>query len=103
MKYYNHTIPYNPELIPSIRKPVFASYDNKKLKNWNCDDFADYIFDNQDAKGELQTEGTFFNDTILEYIKAMPQHYQRVYLYGVFELFKSRLRLFTKTKEGTTC
>lgn len=98
MKIFNFTMPYDPELIPSMRKPAYNSYDNKKLENWDCDDFVTYVFDHQNSKGELVAEGTFFNDTILQYFEGMPQNYQRVYLYGVFELLKSRMNLFKTLK-----
>ena len=83
---------YDPELIPVVRKPVFACYDNKKIKNWIADDFAEYVFDNSDSQNKVQFSTTFFNDSIIEYLEEIPKNYARVYLYGVFALFQERMK-----------
>jgi len=88
----NRTIKYySKNLVPKKRTPVFACYDNKKISKWTKDDFADYIFDNSDAfTGKFSPSETFFNplDVILDYLECIPENYARIYLYGVFDLFK---------------
>ena len=92
---------YNPEFIPKTRNPAYSSYDNKPLKKWSCDDFAEYIFDNSTFGGTFNPEGTFLDtDTYMEeYLEDLPKiKSQRVFLYGVFEMLKARIRLFKRSK-----
>jgi hypothetical protein len=81
---------YDIDMIPSIRKSKFACYDNKKLKNWNEDDFAEYIFDHSDSKGVFNPAGTFLEnyEEMIRKINSVPENYKRVFYYGVFVCFK---------------
>jgi len=93
---------YDPELIPVVRKPVYASYDNKKLKNWTADNFADYVFDKCASPGKFAknekyiffVKESFIFDSLAEYLEEIPPHFARVYLYGVFEMLKARISMF---------
>lgn len=86
---------YNPGFVPKTRTPALARYDNKPLQSWDCDDFAEYIFDNCTPDKKFVGDGTFISedDVILDYLEEIPRKYSRVYLYGVFELIKGGIRV----------
>lgn len=87
---------YNPDLIPSPKDERNYCYDNKPLKDWEPDDFAEYILDNSDMDHNFTNHGTFIHtmrdETTLEYLDHIPKLFARVYLYGVWEVFKSRIQ-----------
>lgn len=61
------------------------SYSNKRLTEWNSDDFVEFVFDNCDSNGNF-VFGNFLDGT--DYLNYIPKHYARVYLYGVWEVLK---------------
>jgi len=73
--------------IPNKNEIVFNSYDNKLLSKFTCDNFADIVFDNLDAKGKpcWNKKHFLYQIEMLDYI---PENYSRVYLYGVWDVVK---------------
>jgi hypothetical protein len=82
------------ESVPSEREPVWCSYDNKKIKNWDSDDFANFVFDKSDLDLKLCDGDTFIHAVpwFKEMCENIPVIYPRVYLYGVWECVKEKLR-----------
>jgi hypothetical protein len=97
-----HSIFNIKDHIPSTRKPVFASYDNKTLSKWKHDDFADYVFDQcheeypNPEKQDITVytlaanEDSFLWD--IPYLEHIPSLYTRVYLYGVWDIVKDVIK-----------
>jgi hypothetical protein len=73
--------------VPSKRKPVYSCYDNKFLSKFTCDDFAELVFDNLNAKGKPCWDKKHFLYQI-EMLDYIPENYARVYLYGVWQTVK---------------
>jgi len=70
--------------IPSKRKPIFNCYDNKKLSEFDHDDFASYVLDHCDLDMNPRWDKKHFLYQI-EMLDFIPKNYSRVYLYGVWD------------------
>ena len=79
--------------VPMIRKPQYASYDNKPLSKWDSDDFAGFVIDQCDSKMKLQLKSDSFLNEI-DMLNYIPENYARVYLYGVWECIKPVLKYY---------
>jgi hypothetical protein len=84
------------DFIPRVRKPAYNCYDNKKIKNWTCDDFANYIKDNSSANEWINRgkEIEFLNNYphTLRYLSTIPALNTTVYLYGVWMLWQDTIK-----------
>jgi len=71
-------------------------YSNKPLKEWDCDDFAEYIKDSSYWSNDkmIITERNcllyFLYD--IHYLSYMPENYAQVYLYGVWQVLGEFMR-----------
>ena len=83
----------NNTIILSNREPVFSSYDNKPLNKWNYDDFAGYILDNQHSDRIIGDN--YFSICLKDYFEVIPLlqgNYERVFLYGVYDIINAVLK-----------
>ena len=99
-KYSFRSISHIINHVPSTKKPVYNSYDNKELLKWDSDNFADYVFDHLNAHGKpaWNEEHWLYQIEMLDYI---PQDYARVYLYGVWVVVEEILRINTNLKKAS--
>ena len=91
---------YDLETIPKKRNPRWACYDNKPLKNWDSDDFANFIMDHSKNNGKFNASKTFLADdtNMCEILECTPENFSRIYLYGVWEVLKDRIKANKKIK-----
>lgn len=80
-------------IIPFPSKNQFSNYDNKLLKDYDCDDFASLIIDACDCTGQLANcrQNPLLDDYDIPYLKCIPKEFSRVYLYGVWMVLKGHI------------
>ena len=81
----------DPEIVLSTG--TFNSYDNEKLKDWDCDDFVSYI--TMKSNLNLTHMDTYFDECCKQYFEDLPNlkaGNAKVFLYGVWSLIEEYLR-----------
>ena len=99
MKTVNRSIFNISDHIVSNRIPVYSCYDNKKLSEFDHDDFASYVFDKCDMNiiPQWSKDHWLYQIEMLDYI---PRSYARVYLYGVWDVVKDAIKTNNKTNHN---
>jgi hypothetical protein len=81
----------DPNIVLSVKNPPFNSYDNKKLNEWDADDFVEYI--KMKSNIDLTHMDTYFDICCKDYFEDLPKlSNPRVYLYGVWVLIKEYIK-----------
>lgn len=70
-------------------------YSNKPLKDFTCDDFAEYIIDSCCPDPErlvlLERNCLLYYLYEIDYLDCIPATFARVYCYGVWQVLKSHI------------
>ena len=63
------------------------SYSNKPLKDWDCDNFVEYIKDNSTREWDCSDSLLCYLYDI-DYLNHIPENYAPIYLYGVWQILE---------------